>query len=524
MKENRFYFIIALLLILAITAPYLYASQTGNSERVFSGFLMNYQDGNSYLSKMYQGWEGSWRFRLTYTPNSGNGVFGIYLFYLGLGHISRIFNISLLAVFHFARVVGALCLLLALARLWRSLFADPQHRKLAFAISALGSGLGWLALPFGEIPSDFWVAETYPFLSSYTNPHFAFGLALIILIITPTEKKHPLWIFAASLALAVMSPFGVVIALMVVGSDLLFRQDFRSLRNLGSLIPQSWKIIAVFLGGVPLVAYQYWLFHSDPFMMGWNAQNQTLTPPLWDVLLSLSPGIILALAGVRWAWEQKAARILILWAGLGLILIFIPWSLQRRFMMGIYVPLAGLATLGLKSLGQKIKPSYRTLIIILFILALPTNLILIFSGIHAAQTQEPTICLTIDEIQAYNWIEANTPPNALILTGPETGLYIPAYTGRSVIYGHPYETVDAETSKATVTAFFSGEMTPTQADTLLQTQGVDYILIGPREQILVDSPLPMGEGLGVRVASSNLKLIFSVGSTANAVQIYEVLP
>ncbi len=84
--------------------------------------------------------------------------------------------------------------------------------------------------------------------------------------------------------------------------------------------------------------------------------------------------------------------------------------------------------------------------------------------------------------------------------------------------------MDAETSKATVTAFFSGEMTPTQADTLLQTQGVDYILIGPREQILVDTPLPMGEGLGVRVASSNLKLVFSVGSTANAVQIYEVLP
>lgn len=520
MKERRFYFIIALLVILAITTPYLYAAQAGGSEYVFGGFLINAQDGNSYLAKIYQGWRGDWRFTLPYTADSGEGGY-LNIFYLGLGHVARILNAPLLLAFHVARILGACCLLWALAHFWRSLFPSPQRGELAFAISSLASGVGWLAIPFGAFTADFWVAETYPFLSAYVNPHFVFGLALIVWLVTPPSKKNLLWSFLASLALGIISPFGVAIVIMVLGSVIVLKyvgQDFRSLRDFGSLGPKFQNVIAVGLGGGPVLLYDYWIAHSDPVLSEWNAQNLTLTPPLWDILLALSPVFILALIGIRQAWSEERSKILVPWAGLGLALIFIPWSLQRRFMMGLFIPLAGLATLGVEWLSEKIKLNYRTLVIILFILALPTNIIVIFSGLHAAQTQEPTIYLTVEEVQAFDWIETNTPPDALILTGPETGLYIPAHTGRRVIYGHPYETVNAETAKATVTAFFTGEMTPSQAAFLLQARSVDYILVTPRErEVGADSPLLVGEGLGER---SNLKLLF----TTDTVQIYGVLP
>ncbi|MEA2008811.1 MAG: hypothetical protein U9O54_06790, partial [Chloroflexota bacterium] len=210
MREKQFYFIIGLVLILAITLPYIYAAQAGGSEHVFGGFLMNMQDGNSYLAKMYQGWRGDWRFTLPYTAEPGAGGY-IFLFYLGLGHLARILNAPLVLVFHVARILGAMCMLWALSHFYETLFQSPRRRKLAFAISALGSGVGWLALLLGNIGSDFWVAETYPFLSAYVNPHFALGLALIVWMITPRTEKRPLLMFIAALALAAMSPFGVVI-------------------------------------------------------------------------------------------------------------------------------------------------------------------------------------------------------------------------------------------------------------------------------------------------------------------------
>ena len=524
MKEKQFYFIIGLVLILAITIPYIYAAQTGGAEHIFGGFLMNTQDGNSYLAKMYQGWRGNWRFTLPYTADPGEGGY-IFLFYLGLGHVARILNVPLLLVFHVTRILGAMCMLWALAHFYETLFPSPQRRKLAFAISALASGLGWLAIPFGAFASDFWVAETYPFLSAYSNPHFALGLALIVWMVTPRTEKRPFLFFAASLALAIMSPFGVVIVGLALGSVWLSTQDFqglkdfRSLRDFGSLGPDFWNLLAAGLGGVPVLLYQYWLSHTDPILMGWDAQNLTLTPPVWDVFLALSPVFVLALLGVRQAWAKKNTKILILWAGLGLALIFIPWNLQRRFMMGLYIPLAGLAALGIESLGQKIKLKYRTLVIILFTLALPTNLMVIFSGFYAAQTRDPQVYFTAGEEQAFAWVEANTHPSALILTDSETGLYIPARTGRRVIYGHPYETVNAIKEKEAVTLFFSGTMTTAQSEAFLHTRSVDYIFVGPREHY----PLPKGEVPGVRPEEwleMGVELLFS----NTAVQIYGVLP
>ena len=488
MRKKQFYFIIACLVLLAITLPYLYAAQAGGAAYVFGGFLMNLQDGNSYRAKIYQGWRGDWRFTLPYTADPGEGGY-LFLFYLGLGHLARLLNAPLLLVFHGARLLGAVCALGALFRFYKALFSSPQRRKLAFAIAALGAGLGWLAIPFGAFTADFWVSETYPFLSAYANPHFPLGIALIVWLLTPNVEKHPFWRFAASFLLALLSPFGVVIVVLVRGSDLLLRGWLAQDRFASGAKPLGvWDLLAIGLGGGPVLLYQFWLSHTDPVLSGWNAQNLTLTPPLWDVILALSPALLFALLGVRRAWKEERLRLLLLWSGLGLALIFVPWSLQRRFMMGLYIPLAGLAAVGLEQASKKIKRNYRTLVVVFFLFALPTNLMVIFSGVYAARSQDSSIYLTREENQTLDWLEANTPPDALILAGPETGLYLPAHTGRRVIYGHPYETVNAESAKAAVTAFFTDEMTSAAAGKFLKTQGVDYIFYGPRERVLGEMP------------------------------------
>ena len=78
---------------------------------VFSGFLINPVDGNSYFAKMREGMRGEWLFTLPYTAEPGPGAF-IFTYYLFLGHVARWAGAGLDCVYHAARTLGGLALLL----------------------------------------------------------------------------------------------------------------------------------------------------------------------------------------------------------------------------------------------------------------------------------------------------------------------------------------------------------------------------------------------------------------------------
>ena len=81
MPEKRVMLIVSCLVILMITIPFIYAFQKGSAEYGFGGFLINPTDGHSYLAKMRQGWDGSWKYQLPYTADPGDGAY-LFLFYL----------------------------------------------------------------------------------------------------------------------------------------------------------------------------------------------------------------------------------------------------------------------------------------------------------------------------------------------------------------------------------------------------------------------------------------------------------
>jgi hypothetical protein len=180
------------------------------------------------------------------------------------------------------------------------------------------------------------------------------------------------------------------------------------------------------------------------------------------------------------------------WALTAIILVYLPFNLQRRFIIGLYVPLSVLAVWGLDWLAGGRPRRMGLLAFLLFLLVLPTNLFLLFSARYGLQTHDPLIVLHQDEVKALQWLESNTPPEALVLAAPRTGLFIPAHTGRRVIYGHPYETVQAETEKQAVQDFFSGRWSQAQRSEFLEQRGVDYVFYGPQERV-PGNPLQMEE-------------------------------
>ncbi len=196
---------------------------------------------------------------------------------------------------------------------------------------------------------------------------------------------------------------------------------------------------------------------------------------------------------------------MLLWAGLGLLLLYFPWSLQRRFILGYMIPLAGLAAIGLDQLISKSRIIAVAVICLVILLIIPTNMMIVLGGIQAVRIKEPKIVLTREEMGGLNWLSSNTKPEALILASPQMGLIIPAYTGRRVLYGHPFETINASEMEAMVREFLTGSY---QADKGSLVSDVDYIFYGSRER-----------EFGRLEKMSQYEIVFSSGD----VQILEIV-
>ncbi|HEX7433447.1 MAG TPA: hypothetical protein VF326_07295, partial [Anaerolineaceae bacterium] len=249
----------------------------------------------------------------------------------------------------------------------------------------------------------------------------------------------------------------------------------------------KWQKLACFsAGGCTMLAYMVWVIYTDPVLSGWNKQNVTPSPPFYDFLVSLSPALLLAVVGIYGLIKRKIpyGRTLLIWIALVCVLLNIPFGLQRRFIVGFFVPVAGMAVIGLDTILLFNQKLYKWFNFVLIPLTLPTLVIIFilpFIGIFGLNSW---FYQTNQESQAFNWIAANTRGDAVILVAPDTGLILPALTGRRVIYGHPFETVNADQEKKHVTDYFSAVQTAQQEDDYLRKSHVAYVFYGPREAAL----------------------------------------
>jgi hypothetical protein len=264
------------------------------------------------------------------------------------------------------------------------------------------------------------------------------------------------------------------------------------------------KIFITGLSGLPLLIYDLWVTKVDEAFAVWNKQNLTPSPPIYDLLLSFSPMLMLSLIYVFYISKKKTKQnnlsviLLMLWAGLGILLLYLPVNLQRRFMMGLYIPLVGLAVLGIESIARRSNSRFIVFSFSNLLIALPTNIIIILAAFSGIQSYDPSIYLNRQEYATIRWLIQNTEPDDVILCSPEMGLFIPAYTGRRVVYGHPFETINAMEEKDTVLDFYSGVFSLKQQDNFIKDRDIDYVMIGDREN-----------QLGKLTISNNWNVVFS---------------
>jgi uncharacterized membrane protein len=498
---------IAILLLSCV--PYLIATLLAPEGWQFAGILVNPYDGHSYMAKMRQGLEGNWLFHLTYTPEPHDGAF-IFIFYLALGHLAALTHLPLILIFHLARLVAGLILLLTLFRFVTLVTPHPREQRLAFVLLFSASGLGWLGAIFGAFPIDLWVPEAFVPYSLYANPHFPLAMALMLIILQrvawPTRSRHkklevrtpsnsllptsyPLlpWTGLAALALALILPF----ALLTVWTILAVYLTWLYVTHRRLPWPQIWPTLGVVVFSAPIILYDYWVSTSNPILAGWGAQNVTPAPPVSDLVLGYGLVGLLAIVGIWIIVYQRlnpvsAEWLVLLWAATTVVLVYLPFDLQRRLINGLHIPLCLLAAIGLSRWlsHSRFKLSHRRLITnsVVTIGALGTLIVWSFPllGMLTPPTESETTALFFwqeEEIEALNWLRDNTNSDDVVLASPRVGMFVPGQTGARAFYGHPFETIEAEDKKEEVEAFYRGEIETAPLP-------VDFIIYGPSEQAI----------------------------------------
>lgn len=497
--------IIALLLSLPAFSASLNTPQQGHYTGALiapSGFQVDYY---SHMAKFWHGARGDWAYRLLFTTEPHEGLPGVQSFYVLLGTLSRNPPYDFPLLYHAARFVFNVLLIMALGEFIVRFFHKSQERWVSLIFTTLVTGWGWLmyallpALTVPDAPIEFWLMDAYHLMGGLFMPHFSAAALLqllTVMLLDDWRQKGGLGRIALlTLVMAVnaiVQPYIVLLMLPLVTLYAFYTLVFLPYRA-GE--PIEWRILwlAVPMAAQGVIAIaQYLALTSDPVWRSFTGQNITLSPSPIHYLFGYAPFLIpifitfIALIrrkAVRWpAKEQAHWLIPILWGVGVLLLVYLPFPTQRRYLLGVQSALSVLAAWGWL---RFIMPRFgrRRWVVTLVYVVISMIAIIMMVALNTAGLNpqaHPEAYVNADEQQAADWIRANTPQNAHLLTvldntGQGSGGRVVWLTGRTVYLGHWIETADFAAKVQALREFYSLQNSDAARQVFLEDNGIDVI-------------------------------------------------
>ncbi len=493
----------AVLYLLVASLPYMVGCLNAPPGGAFTGnaFEQTRVDYNSHLAKIQIGLRGEWGDQILFTPEPHPGVL-TKTFYIALGHLARLFALSPVLVYHLARIVSVLAMVIAIWLFVSHYLPDERGRWLALLLATVTGGLGWLLYLIAPsrtaalAPIEFWLLDAYTFLAALTFPHFAAAIAVLLGFMLVLEHwlyaptwKNALGLAALSLLVGMLQPFDLLLTALIVAIMVLWawwRKRLHFVQGL-MLLPAAFMHVLV-------VVYDYTALNSHPVWRAFTAQNITLSPPPQYYLLGYFWLLIPAAVGVAVLWRRREARLLlpIVWVLLTALLVYAPLQTQRRFLMGVQVPLAVLAAVGLLAAwdwwlarGGAVS-RWRIALTTGLLFSTMTHILLLLSSIGSVNpAARPLLFLSRDKLAALDWLREQPQETVIFSTFPAGGEAV-AFTGRRAYIGHWIETMDFEARQAEVAAFFDAGMTDAERLALLHDAGADYVWMDDTARALGD--------------------------------------
>lgn len=375
------------------------------------------------------------------------------------------------------------------------------------------------------------------------QPHHALGYAIGyagVLVIARRSRRHDPVIFAVAgglLGLSVLiSSFGglmfTAVAAVYEAASVLRARDWRRAVLHGSAAAAPLGVAAAIVMGLEYVdrGGQVLLFGLNPVAVH-NALDATL--------LSFGPVLLLGGAGGWIAWRARRADLLVAGAIVLTSVVFyffvdirdhgdvyVGWRVGHLVFIASAVLIAVLFERA-GELPPRRRATAGAAIAVVLIAAAPTLGIDLYNTQDIENTRMGpgfrwTLVLSRDELQAFEWIKANTVPSAIFQVDPvardsNTWAYLPAFAERRMAVGLPISMVPIgkyERGSWRVREMLS-QADPVDTHHLATELSIRYILSGPPER----SANPK---LQVRLDSRSdlFPLLFRNGS----ISIYGVVP
>lgn len=518
--EKGYYLLLGFVTLLLASLPYLYGWIATPAGHVFSGITYNIDDVAVYLSWMRQAESGAFFQRNLFTTEPQQGILFNLLFLL-LGNVARVTGLSLILVYHVARVLFGALLLGAVAKLLQETFTETRARKLAFALVCISAGVGWTrggyqaGAGFAQ-PIDLWQPEAITFLSLYYTPLFTAALfAIVVFWISVlraerTGRIRDLW--PALLCGALLGNFHSydVVPLFAVWGIYRIVSDVLSRR----VDAKGWvRLIVTGIAALPTTLYQAYALRAEAVFYARAFDTTTPSPALPWVLLGF--GFLLPLcvsAAVlykrdREAYVSSAAmRLLFTWAVVGVAVAYVPVAFQRKLIMGVHLPLCLLAGGALATLTARLPGKFPAIAALATVLIMvPSNLLWLQQDTGRLSVNEGSTprqpYLKREEGEALDWLRKNARPGEAVLVSPDPtshlrfpffpldpylSVYVPAFAGATVYNGHWSETFRYGEEKLGRMYLFFRDGTPDDfRESLLQEHGIRYVLYA---NALADGP------------------------------------
>lgn len=499
-----------LVLSIITTLPYAIALARTPEGTVFTGVLSAYDDTFAYFGWMREGAGGHFLMRDPFTSEPQSRDFFLPLWgFLGLA--ARITGLSIPVMFHIARLLAGLSLLVVARAVSRTIMKSRRRVRFSLWLYATSGGLGWLIYwlnnrgdllgdraMFGSV--DLTMPEAIAFRSIFAQVHFAIGVVLIgialkvffdALVGDSTLRA----VIAGGLVslLAVVHPYMVVVVSAVAMGAAILSPWLGGRRNWMSDYSSSARALVGFgVAALPGAAYLLYLKRSNNVMQEWLRVTDTLSPAPWEYLLGFGIVAALAIAGFVTIWMGRSVygRTLLIWCVIQSALLYVPLTIQRRLVEGLQLPLAIAASVAVfaittRTLRHFKDVRYRNAVFVgIIVFASLTNLGFVVGQFvdRGPRTDDAWRYMPADLNSAFDWLQSNAPPDSVLFTSYVTGNMAPSRTGLRVFFGHYAQTIESDRKAEQVTAFYSNAMSEEAKRRLFEAHHVSYVIYGPFEQ------------------------------------------
>ncbi|MDO8560107.1 MAG: hypothetical protein Q7S23_03700 [bacterium] len=450
-----------------------------------------------YYSYLRQIQDGSWTLRDIFTAEP-QPVGTLNVLWLTLGTVGRLLALSPITTFHVSRVLLGVVLLVVLYRGIAWFLADRWERVAAFALT-LSGGVGiWLVpfLPHAEYldrgagyrwPVDLWLPWSSPMLSLGSSPHLVASWALlvgtILLVAGAAEQRSFKASWAAGIAAAVLlnfHPYHWPTLLAVPVGWLLLR--WRNVHRMPLDVAPYLLPLVLAVGGS--LAYHAWLLSVDPVSAARALQNISRLPPLPYVLAGLGAVVVLAAFGARtyFARTETSRWWIGAWLAAAMVLTLLPSQFQARYLQGLLFPLGIIAAPAAVTMLRWVKrrggwPGASVAIVLAAAVLLGSPLGIAARDLQYYRKFPASYYFPNDFFTAAAWAREHIRPGEAILAAHDSGMWLGAFTARTMYFGHGDETINSAAKRPVVEQFYASS-DPALRAALLKRTGARYVWYG----------------------------------------------